>query len=309
MINILFAARPERWPAYETPLKSAIADAGVVAHISPDIAPQDVDYIVYAPNSDLKDFTPFTRAKAVMNLWAGVEGIVGNETLKIPLTRMVDPGLTQGMVEWVLGHAMRFHLGMDAHIHASPGTWDPVPPPLTWDRRVTVLGLGELGAACATQLAQVGFNVTGWSRSQKDIEGITCLSGADGLTQALERADICVLLLPDTAATSNTLNAQTLAIMPKNACIINPGRGPLIDDDALLQALETGHIGHAVLDVFRQEPLPKDHPYWTQQNVLVTPHIASETRPKYSALTIAENISRCERSDPLLHVVDRTLGY
>lgn len=309
MINVLFAAREDRWPAYEAPLTKAISAAGVEAHVAMDIAPDQVDYIVYAPNSEVRDFTPYTRAKAVLNLWAGVEGIVGNDTLKIPLTRMVDPGLTQGMVEWVLGHAMRFHLGMDAHINAAPGTWAPVPPPLAWDRRVTVLGLGELGAACAQQLAQVGFAVTGWSRSLKDIDGITCLSGPEGLNAALKTADICVLLLPDTAATENTLNAETLALMPQGACIINPGRGPLIDDDALLAALASGHIGHAVLDVFRQEPLPKDHPYWAQPNVLVTPHIASETRPEYSALTIAENIRRGEAGELLLHVVDRHSGY
>lgn len=309
MINVLFAARQDRWPAYEGPLKTAFEAAGLTVNLGTDIAADKVDYIVYAPNSDIKDFSPFTRAKAVLNLWAGVEGIVGNATLKLPLTRMVDPGLTQGMVEWVLGHAMRFHLGMDAHIHAPAGTWEPKAPPLTWDRRVTVLGLGKLGAACAQHLAQVGFPVTGWARSQKDLDGITCLSGEDGLQSALSTADICVLLLPDTAATTNILNTKTLQAMPRGACIINPGRGPLIDDNALIAELDRGHIGHAVLDVFRTEPLPKDHPYWHLPSVLVTPHIASETRPKYSAQTIAENIRRGEAHEPLLHTVDPELGY
>ncbi len=96
MINVLFAARPERWKTYEAPLRHALAEAGIKAHLAQDIAPEEVDYIVYAPNSDLQDFTPYTRAKAVLNLWAGVEKITGNETLKIPLARMVDPGLTHG---------------------------------------------------------------------------------------------------------------------------------------------------------------------------------------------------------------------
>ena len=309
MLNILFAARAERWPAYEKPLKAAFAEADLDTHMSMAIAPDEVDYIVYAPNSDLVYFSPYTRAKAVLNLWAGVEGIVGNSTLKIPLTRMVDPGLTQGMVEWALGHAMEFHLGTEKYRTVPAGTWNPVAPPLAWDRQVTVLGLGVLGTATAQMLSQVGFQVTGWSRRQKSINGVTCLSGTDGLHRALRSAEICVLLLPDTPATEHILDTPALAQMPKGACIINPGRGPLIDDDALLAALDSNQIGRAVLDVFRQEPLPKVHPYWSHPKVLVTPHIASETRPKYSAETIAENIRRGEAGEPFLHLVDRGVGY
>ncbi|UOA25736.1 glyoxylate/hydroxypyruvate reductase A [Pseudosulfitobacter sp. DSM 107133] len=309
MINVLFAAQPDGWDSYETPLKQAIANAGVTAFLARDIPPEDVDYIVYAPSSPLQDFTPYTRAKAVLNLWAGVEKIVGNPTLNIPLTRMVDSGLSQGMCEWVTGHTLRHHLGMDAHINCAPGHWVNVAPPLAWDRKVTVLGLGELGTACAQMLSQIGFDVTGWSRSAKDIDGIRCLSGDAGLTQALTGAEIVVLLLPDTPATENTLNADTLALLAQGACIINPGRGPLIDDDALLAALDSGQIGHATLDVFRIEPLPEAHPYWHHPRVTVTPHVAAETRAKYSALTVAENIRRGEAGEPLLHLVDRTAGY
>ncbi|MEO0401796.1 MAG: glyoxylate/hydroxypyruvate reductase A [Pseudomonadota bacterium] len=308
-VNVLFAATKDRWAEYEPPLVRAIAEAGIDAHVAPSIAPEDVDYIVYAPNSDVQDFTPFTRAKAVLNLWAGVEAIVDNPTLHLPLCRMVDPALTQGMVEWVTGHILRLHLGMDAHITAPPGTWAPVAPPLSFDTRVTILGLGELGAACARALAGLGFDVAGWSRSQKQIEGVTCLSGADGLDAALARADYCVLLLPKTQATEDTLNARTLALMPKGARILNPGRGPLIDDAALLAALDAGHIDHATLDVFRIEPLPADHPFWTHPRVTVTPHVASETRAAYSSKTVAENIRRGEAGAPLLHVVDRAAGY
>ncbi|MEX0366254.1 MAG: 2-hydroxyacid dehydrogenase [Ruegeria sp.] len=308
-VNVLFAATEDRWGQYAAPLREEIAAAGVDAHIATDIPADQVDYIVYAPNSEVQDFTPFTRAKAVLNLWAGVEAIVGNPTLHLPLCRMVDPALTQGMVEWVLGHILRLHLGMDAHIGAAPGTWVPIAPPLSFDTRVTVLGLGELGAACATALAGLGFQVTGWSRSQKDIAGVTCLSGAEGLDAALAVADYGVLLLPKTAVTENTLNARTLALMPQGARILNPGRGPLIDDDALLTALDAGHIDHATLDVFRVEPLPEDHRYWTHPRVTVTPHIASETRAAYSSKTIAENIRRGEAGEPFLHVVDRTAGY
>ena len=118
-----------------------------------------------------------------------------------------------------------------------------------------------------------------------------------------------MLLLPDTPATTNLLNAETLALLPKGAVIINPGRGPLIDDNALLAALDSKQIGHATLDVFRTEPLPAEHPYWSHPAVTVTPHIASGTRPETASQIIADNIRRGEAGQALLHLVDRDLGY
>lgn len=309
MINVLFAARPERWTTYEQPLRDALDAAGITANLATDIPPAQVDYIVYAPNSDLQDFTPYTRAKAVLNLWAGVEQITGNKTLKIPLARMVDPGLTAGMVEWVTGHVLRYHLGMDAHIVNPDHLWEPKTPPLACERDVVILGLGALGTACAQTLLSLGFRVTGWSRSPKTVAGVTCLHGEDGLAQALARAQIAVTLLPDTPATTNILNADTLAQMPQGAFVINPGRGPLIDDDALLAALETGRIAHATLDVFRIEPLPQDHPFWEHPQVTVTPHIAAETRASTASQAVVENIRRGEAGEPYLNLVDRALGY
>ncbi|MGX0877331.1 glyoxylate/hydroxypyruvate reductase A [Roseovarius sp. MBR-154] len=308
-VNVLFAARPDHWRIYETPLKKALADRGVEANLSPDLAPEEVDYIVYSPNSTVQDFTPYTRAKAVLNLWAGVENIVDNPTLRIPLARMVDHGLTQGMVEWVTGHVLRHHLGMDRHILGQDGEWRAEAPPLASDRRVTVLGLGALGEACARMLVRLGFAVTGWSRRPKDIPGVSCLSGDAGLQAALNAADILVLLLPLTDETENLLNADTLARLPEGAMIVNPGRGPLIDDDALIAALDRGHVAHATLDVFRVEPLPADHPFWAHPKVTVTPHIASETRPETAAEVIAENVRRGESGEPFLHLVDRERGY
>ena len=200
-INILFAAQPARWPGYEASLRKAFETAGLDVHLSMDIPAAEVDYIVYAPNSDLQDFTPYTRAKAVLNLWAGVEAIVGNETLTIPLARMVDPGLTKGMVEWVTGHVLRYHLDMDTDILRSDAQWLPREVPLAQERSVVMLGLGALGAATAEVLVQLGFNVTGWSRSPKAVAGVDCLHGPEGLEEALSRAEIAVLLLPDTPAT------------------------------------------------------------------------------------------------------------
>ncbi|SFS96019.1 glyoxylate/hydroxypyruvate reductase A [Sulfitobacter marinus] len=309
LLNILFAARAERWTTYEQPLRDALRDAGIKANLSMDIAPSEVDYIVYAPNSELQDFTPYTRAKAVLNLWAGVEKITGNKTLKIPLARMVDPGLTKGMVEWVTGHVMRYHLGLDIDILNTSTDWTPRTPPLAQERKVGMLGMGALGTEAAKTLAILGFDIAGWSRSLKSQPGIKCFDGEDGLQDILARSEILVLLLPDTPATENTIDQAALAKMPKGAFIINPGRGPLIDDDALISALDSGQIAHATLDVFRTEPLPAQHPYWAHPKVTVTPHIAAETRAVTASQMIVQNIQRGETGQPFLHLVDRTLGY
>jgi glyoxylate/hydroxypyruvate reductase len=307
--NILFAATPDRWDTYQAPLIKALTDAGIDFNLRAEHTPSEVDYIIYAPNSDVQDFTPFTRLKAVLNLWAGVENITGNTTLTVPLARMVDHGLTQGMTEWVVGHTLRHHLGMDAHIKGQDGIWRGSIPPLAQERPVTILGMGELGQDCARALSVFGFPVTGWSRSAKAVDGVTMQHGPDGLLAALTTAEILILLLPDTPATENTLNSTTLAQMPRGAVIINPGRGSLIDDAALLVALNSGQVEHATLDVFRTEPLPKDNPFWAHPNVTVTPHIASETRAVTASQVIAENVRRGETGEPFLHLVDRTLGY
>ena len=135
------------------------------------------------------------------------------------------------------------------------------------------------------------------------------MSGQVGLDSALEGGEIVVLLLPQTPETDNILDAEALAKLPSGACILNPGRGPLIDDDALLAALDSGHIAHATLDVFRVEPLPGNHPYWAHPRVTVTPHIASDTRPASAAKLVADNFRRAEAGEPMLHIVDRSAGY
>lgn len=308
-LTLLFAAGPGTEEEYRAPLSDALQAAGITACIVTEAPPAEVDYILYAPASPLQDFTPYTRVKAVLSLWAGVERIVSNPTLTQPLARMVDPSLTRGMVEYVCGHVLRYHLGMDRHILARPGAWDPVEPPLAPERRVSVMGLGALGRACAEALRGLGFSVAGWSANPKEINGITCLHGAAGLKIMLQSTDILVTLLPHTAQTESILNADRLADLPQGACIINPGRGALIDDTALLAALDSGRVAHATLDVFRVEPLPADHPYWAHPRVTVTPHIAATTRAASAARALAENIARVEAGSPLLHEVARARGY
>ncbi|MGH1464300.1 MAG: 2-hydroxyacid dehydrogenase [Cognatishimia sp.] len=309
MINVLFAAGDQSWAMYQAPLMQAFEAANLQVSLSQSHAPEMTDYIIYAPDSALQDFTPYTRCKAVLNLWAGVEKIVGNKTLTMPLCRMVDPGLTQGMVEWVTGHCLRYHLDIDGWAQAQNGQWQPKLTPLAQERHITLLGLGHLGQACAQSLAHLGFRVTGWARSPKSVANVTCTHGPEGLKQALDNAEILVLLLPGTPDTENMLNMQTLAQLPQGACIINPGRGNLIDDAALIAALDSGHIAHATLDVFRQEPLAAQDPYWAHPKVTVTPHIAADTRPSTAVKVIAENIQRSENRQPLLHCVNRSAGY
>jgi glyoxylate/hydroxypyruvate reductase A len=222
---------------------------------------------------------------------------------------MVDPGLTQGMVEYVAGHVLRAHLGIDAILAAQTGTWAPVIPPLAADRPVAVLGLGALGTACGQALAGLGFRVLGWSRTPKTVAGIDCHHGPEGLRAVLQEAQIVVTLLPATPDTETTLNAETLGWLPHGATLINPGRGTLIDDAALLAALDTGQIAQATLDVFRTEPLPPEHPYWAHPRVTVTPHIAADTRPGTASRVVVENIRRMLANEPLLHRVNRDAGY
>ena len=309
MLTILMAAGADNFARYRPHLHTALAQAGIAADLVQDAAPQTVDYIIYAPSDPLEDFTPFTRAKAVLSLWAGVERIVGNASLTQPLCRMVDPALTEGMVEWVTGHALRHHLGLDRYIVNPDRLWDPACPPLARDRKVAMLGMGALGQACARALKALNFRVEGWSRSPKTLAGLPCHHGQDGLRQVLGGADIVVTLLPRTARTENTLNAETLSWTKAGAVILNPGRGALIDDAALLSALDRGQIGHATLDVFRVEPLPQDHPFWSHPRVTVTPHIAADTRPDTSAQMIVENIRRGETGAPFINLVDRARGY
>ena len=308
-LNILFSASNERWSEYKDALHTAFAASGVSAHLSTEIAESEVDYIIYAPNGPVSDFSIFPQLKAVLGLWAGVETVVDNPTLKVPMSRMVDSGLREGMVEWVTGHVLRYHLGMDAHITGQNGVWKPEYPPLARHRKVGILGMGALGSACAKTLATLNFQVCGWSRTPKEIAGVNCYSGEPGLEEVLAQSEILVLLLPLTQATENILNTRRLAMMPKGAKLLNPGRGALIDDDAMLEALNAGHIGHATLDTFRVEPLPADHPYWTHKRVTVTPHLASETRADTSAEVIAENIRRFEAGEEMSFVVDRVAGY
>ncbi|MEM9781251.1 MAG: glyoxylate/hydroxypyruvate reductase A [Pseudomonadota bacterium] len=311
---VLFAGKPAERAAYARFLPAAAEAAGqpIELVMEPDgVDRARVDYLVLAPSGPVRDFAGFTRLKAILNLWAGVEQALALPLPEsVPLVRMVEDGLTLGMLDYVTGHVLRHHLGLDVLVGTRPAVpWGSHAPPLARDRRVTVLGTGVLGAACAERLAACGFAVTGWSRGPKAIPGIRNLHGADGLAEALDGAEILVLLLPETPDTRNILDAAAIERLAPGAAVVNAGRGPLIDDSALLAALDRGRLGHATLDVFDIEPLPDDHPFWAHPKVTVTPHIASVTRPETASHALISQIGRGERGEPFKYVVRRDAGY
>ncbi|MTE00035.1 glyoxylate/hydroxypyruvate reductase A [Paracoccus sp. YIM 132242] len=302
-MRVLFAAPDAYWPIWAPILTGLAPEMELVR----DADPASIDAIIHAPNGPISDLSPYVNARLVQSLWAGVERIVTNPTLTQPLARMVDPGLARGMAEYCTGWALRAHLRMDAY--AQDGTWrNDLTPPLADARQVTILGMGELGRGVAAILGGIGFRVTGFSASGRAVPGVEVF-GPGGLDRALAGAEILIALLPDTPQTRGLLDADRLALLPRGAWLINPGRGTVLDDDALLAALDRGHLAHAVLDVFRTEPLPPDHPFWSHPRVTVTPHVAAETRVETAAPVAIENLRRAMTGQPVLHLVDRRKGY
>lgn len=303
---------PDEVEEWTVELERAIAASGRALSLRPDASPEDVDYLVYNIDGGVTEFSAYPKLRVILNTWAGIEAVMGRVTwpAHVPLCRMAEDGMTDGMSEYFVGHTMRHILDVDRAIRQSAeGRWQKWSPKLARQTSVAVLGLGVLGQATAGKLAALGFQVHGWSRSPKTLEGIICHHGADGLTEALAKAEILILILPLTDETRHILNADTLGRLPRGAKVINAGRGPLIDDGALLDALGSGQVGHATLDVFETEPLPEESPYWRHPQVTITPHIAAETRFDTAAHAIVEQIGRDMDGIALRHIVDRDRGY
>ncbi len=310
---VMLAVKPAIEEEWRRALLEAAQDAAAALdlRLPAEADPAEVRYLVFGASGPVKDLRPFTGLRAILSIWAGVEQILANPTLPaaVPLCRMVEPGLTEGMTDYVVTHVMRHHMELDRRLAQGGRAWMDWFPPLSRNRRVGVLGLGVLGADAAHMLAGLRFDVAGWSRTPKQLEGVACHWGPEGLDAVLRRSEILVCLLPRTEATVDLLDAHALAKLPRGARLINAGRGELIDDAALLDALDRGALDHATLDVFRTEPLPRDHPFHAHPKVTVTPHVASATRPETAAQTIIAQIARAERGDAPEHVVDRRAGY
>lgn len=297
---------PEAW---KRTLKAELPDLDFFTDAA-SVDPASVHYaLAWKPPKGF--FARFPNLKLVTNLGAGVDSLVGRDDLPdVPITRLSDDGMVQLMTSYVLFSVIRYARDIPLFERAQRrGEWHYVHPRALSDIRVGVLGLGELGAPAAKALAGIGFDVRGWSRSAKSIDGVTCSAGLETLDDFLAATEILVILLPLTPDTRGLLDARRLALLPKGAKVINASRGAVTDESALLAALQSGQIAEATLDVFTKEPLPKDHAFWRMENVLITPHLASITVPEAAAREVAESIRRVRKGLEPLHRIDPRRGY
>ncbi len=312
MLNIegavLLSSTEENLPRWTEELHKNAPELDL--RVWPDVGQeQDIEFAIVArpPPGDL---ARYPNLKAIFSMWAGVADLLDDKSIAhLPIVRMTDPGLTIGIVIYVVHHVTGLHILASEYkprLWSHPFRIDNKAPDTTC---VGILGLGVLGTACATALAQLGFKVIGFSNSQKEIPGVQSYAGEAQLQTFLGQTDILVCILPNTSETHNFMNRKTLAYLPTGAKIINCGRGESIDDDALLEALRSGHISQAVLDVFRTEPLPPEHVYWGEPNVQVTPHCASKPDPITGSVMILQKMGQFLRGEVIEGVVDREQSY
>jgi glyoxylate/hydroxypyruvate reductase A len=259
----------------------------------------------------------YPNLKAVFSMGAGVDHLFRDTALPdVPVARVVDPDLTNRMSEYVVLHALsilrqtRRYREQQKHLQWIDDDWQPAAAEV----RVGVMGLGVLGSDAAQKLKHIGFDVAGWSRSAKSIDGIQCFAGDDALPAFLARTDILVVLLPLTDATRGIVNRPLLKGLARDGrvpapSLINAGRGNLHVETDILECLTDGTLHEAVLDVFQTEPLPEASPLWTHPRVTMTPHNASVSDPLAVARAIAAQIRRVEKGEALLNTVSRTRGY
>lgn len=280
-------------------------------HIWPDTGnPEAIEYLVaWQPPAAFLRSLP--NLKLLFSIGAGVDQI-GLEQLPdtVSVVRMVEPGIVSGIVEFATMAVLALHRNVLHYQRAQRAAeWLQLEVVRAAERRVGIMGLGVLGQAVLHALAPFDFALRGWSRTPKQLPGIACYSGSDALESFLGGCDILVCLLPLTDATCRILDQRLFMCLPRGAALVNLGRGGHLDQSALLEALDSGRISAAVLDVCEPEPLPSGHPYWQHPSILLTPHIAGVTRPDTAARIVLENIRRHRRGEPLHNVVDRAAGY
>lgn len=310
MPAVLFRSDNDSADEWRTALTERIPDLDF--RVWPEVGdPSDIGFaLVWKVPAGAFDGLP--NLKAVCSLGQGVDHLFTDPHFpKGPhVLRIVDPWMGRAMAEWVLLQVLRFHRQGPAYERFQrERRWVKLPAPETSTRRVGLLGLGALGAEAATTIAALGFDVAGWSRSRKSIEGVASYAGAEQLDAFLARTDILCCLLPLTPETTDLIDAKLLAKLPEGAFVVNSGRGAHLVEEALLAALDNGHIAGAALDVFRVEPLPEGHPFWAHPKVQVWPHVSAQTNAESGADQVAENIRRVFAGETPFNTVNPERQY
>jgi glyoxylate/hydroxypyruvate reductase A len=278
----------------------------------PEVAhPERVDVaVVWQAPPEL--FSTLTGLRAVFSLGAGVDHILSQSDLPpgLPVVRLADAGMSEQMLQYVLYGVLRFHRDFDRYeIDQAEVRWAPRPVRRASETRVGILGLGALGGEAARALGRLGFAVAGWSRTARRLDGVRSFAGPEGLGEIARYSDILVALLPLTPDTQGLLDAGVFRQMPRGSALINCARGGLVVENDLLDALDSGQLRGALLDVLGEEPAPEDHPFWNHPRVKLTPHIAASTRLEEACEQFADNLQRLAERLPLRNVVAKDRGY
>lgn len=282
-------------------------------HLTKDaIDPREIQAAVVA-NPLPGSLQGLPNLQLIQSLWAGVDRLMQDKSLpsQVPIARMVDPTMNQAMAETALWATLSLHRGFFRYAaQQRSGRWQQWPQRRANEVKVTVLGMGQMGRCCAHALAAQGYRVTGWRTKRAETDGgINICSGDEALAKLLAESDVVINLLPLTTETVGILNARLFAAMRPATGLVNLARGAHLVDADLLAALDNGQIGHAVLDVFNQEPLPVDHPFWRHPQVTLLPHVAAMTDNRSAAAIVAENLRAIRDGKPLANLVDRARGY
>lgn len=272
--------------------------------------PAAVEYLLaWKPPSDL--VARFPNLRAVFATSAGVDQFdFAAIPASIPVVRMFDPQIHAGVVEYATFATLYLHRDIDRYrCQQAESRWQPWLPKAAADRSVGILGLGALGRAVAERLMALGFSVSGWARSPHKHDGVACFHGPNGLARMLANTDILICLLPLTDATHGLLGMDLFRQMSHGAALVNMGRGGHLVENDLCRALDDGQLRAAVLDVFDTEPLPANHPFWHDERILITPHIAAMTNPDTAFAVLVDNLRRHRSGEPMTGTVDRGRGY
>jgi glyoxylate/hydroxypyruvate reductase len=253
----------------------------------------------------------FPNLKLISSMGAGVDHIMRDASIApdIRITRIVDDALTISMTNYVIMAVLNYHKQIFKYLNdKQEKAWDQQINPEI-DLRPGVMGMGVLGQDVAMKLQQLGFRVFGYSNSRKFIKNITSYAGEEELNDFLSQINILICMLPLTSDTRGILNYELFRKMNKGSYLINVARGSHLVEEDLLKAIEEGYIEHAFLDVFNKEPLPKEHPFWSHNKIMITPHIASVTNPYAAVPQVIANYKRMMEGSALSNEIDRDKEY